>query len=61
MKKTKNKTSGDYLNDHARTFTAVGGLTPSENKKIKKFLGDKLAKKYTHVNEGWNDSNPMNG
>ena len=61
MKKTKNKTSGDYLNDHARTFMAVGGLTQSENKKIKKFLGDKLVKKYAHVNEGQNDSNPMNG
>ena len=56
-KKNKNKTSGDWFDNHV----VVEGLTPSENKKIKKFLGDKLVKKYTHVNEGQNDSNPMNG
>ena len=57
MKKTKNKTSGDWFGERID----LEGLTPKGNKKIKKFLGDKLAKKYTHVNEGWNDSNPMNG
>ena len=57
MKKTKNKTSGDWFGKRID----LEGLTPKDNKKIKKFLGDKLVKKYTHVNEGQNDSNPMNG
>ena len=59
MKKTnKNKTSGDW----AFVESVPQGLTPDENKKIKKLLRDKLDLKFPKsVNEGWNDSNPMSG
>jgi uncharacterized protein YajQ (UPF0234 family) len=58
MKKTnKNKTSGDWYDTHV----IVEGLSPEDNKKIKKLLRDELPKKFRNVNEGWNDGNPMNG
>ena len=56
-KKNKNTTSGDWFNDHVE----VTGLSPDGNKKIKKFLGDRVEKKFLFVREGWDDSNPMNG
>ena len=49
--------SGDWFDNHV----VVEGLSSDENKKIKKFFRDKLAKKPPCVNEGWNDGNPMNG
>ena len=56
-KKNKNMSSGDWFDNHV----VVEGLSSDENKKIKKFFRDKLAKKPPCVNEGWNDGNPMNG
>ena len=57
MKETKNKTSGDWFGNRIN----LEGLTPKGNKKIKKFLGDGVKKKFLFAKEGWNDSNPMNG
>ncbi len=56
-KKNKKITSGDW----AFIESVPQGLTPDENKKIKKFLGDGVKKKLLFAKEGWNDSNPMNG
>ena len=57
MKETKIKTSGDCFVERID----LEGLTPKDNKKIKKFLGDGVKKKFLFAKEGWNDSNPMNG
>ena len=58
MKKNiKKLTSGDW----AFIESVPQGLTPDENKKIKKLLRDELPNKFKNVNEGWNDGNPMNG
>ena len=57
MKETKNKTSGDWFSNRID----LEGLTLKDNKKIKKFLGDKVKRKSPTISEGWNDSNPMNG
>jgi hypothetical protein len=56
-KKNKKITSGDW----AFIESVPQGLTPDENKKIKKLLRDELPKKLRNVNEGWDDGNPMNG
>jgi len=56
-KKNKNTTSGDWFNDHVE----VTGLSPDGNKKIKKLLRDELPKGFRNTNDGWDDSNPMNG
>ena len=57
MKETKNKTSGDWFSNRID----LEGLTLKDNKKIKKFLVDKVKRKSPTISEGWNDSNPMNG
>ena len=56
-KKNKNITSGDW----AFIESVPQGLTPDENKKIKKLSKDRVEKKLSLIREGWDDSNPMNG